>query len=808
MRNSKFTVIALLSMTLLGLELVWTRVFAAEYFYTFAFLSLSLAIMGLGIGALALRLFPSFNKNSLLGVLLSLSGLMALIGPPTVIHLGMKFSGMFNSFEMFGKLLFLITILASTFFFGGMALALLFRRNHKEMPRLYMADLLGAGAGVILGLLAMNLIGTAATVFWIALPVLIAAVIASIRWLKILPVALLAVMVLFGANAKTLLDSGRDPMLPLIYEHWDAMAKIQVHDYGDGEHRNINIDNVANSPVTRFDGNWDRPDSLKFEFNLPVDYLIGLFDSCTFLSLGSGGGADVLQALQEGATEIHATEVIPHINHMMIHGDSSGYFPTIYPPPPEEQPTETTEENDSTDAAVSADSTADNIDSTAEAATAEDEIEPEPPFEIMTLAEFTGHIYDDPRVTAVTEDARVYVGRYENKFDIIYSLSSNTFSALASGSFAMAENYLFTTEAIEDYWAALSDSGFLVMEHQFYVPRLVGSATDALAGLGVEDVESHIAVYDLPQRRRNILLLSKRPLDDSLRYHAFWDLQLEHYDFIHLLYPAPDSLKDNIPCRIITEGWQNVGDSARIDLSPATDNRPFVAQMGLWRNFEWDKLQRVSGLEVFGFPISKLLILLIMSVVLLILIPLNLIPYFISAEKLKAVPWLYFFFIGAAFMIIEVILTQQYARFIGPSVYSIATVLLTLLIASGIGSRFSRMFGDRTAFIGIIAWVVLNIIVFEPLVSALAGLTIWPRILIAAVLLAPLGFFMGMPFPKGSLRVGELIDWGFAVNGAASVLGATGILLVAMAYGFSIALLVGAALYFVAMLLHSYKSAW
>jgi len=54
---------------------------------------------------------------------------------------------------------------------------------------------------------------------------------------------------------------------------------------------------------------------------------------------------------------------------------------------------------------------------------------------------------------------------------------------------------------------------------------------------------------------------------------------------------------------------------------------------------------------------------------------------------------------------------------------------------------------------------------------------------------------MGMPFPKGALRVGALVDWGFAVTGAASVLGATGIVLVAFTYGFSVSLLSGAGVY-------------
>jgi hypothetical protein len=67
---------------------------------------------------------------------------------------------------------------------------------------------------------------------------------------------------------------------------------------------------------------------------------------------------------------------------------------------------------------------------------------------------------------------------------------------------------------------------------------------------------------------------------------------------------------------------------------------------------------------------------------------------------------------------------------------------------------------------------------------------------------------MGMPFPKGALRVGELVDWGFAVNGAASVLGATVIVLIAFTWGFTAALLVGAVLYLAAFGLMSLRKGW
>ena len=103
MKERGLLVVALISVSLLALELVWTRIFSAEFFYSYAFLVLSLAVLGLGLGALALRLFPVLDRDSLLGVHLALAGLMALAGPILVFRLGLDFSLLFSSIGMFVK---------------------------------------------------------------------------------------------------------------------------------------------------------------------------------------------------------------------------------------------------------------------------------------------------------------------------------------------------------------------------------------------------------------------------------------------------------------------------------------------------------------------------------------------------------------------------------------------------------------------------------------------------------------------------------------------------------------------------------
>jgi hypothetical protein len=342
------------------------------------------------------------------------------------------------------------------------------------------------------------------------------------------------------------------------------------------------------------------------------------------------------------------------------------------------------------------------------------------------------------------------------------------------------------------------------------MPRLVSEVIEALTRLGVEDVGSHLAVYKLPSMRREMVLLSKQPLTDELRNRAFGELSPEIEEHIHLLFPAPEGREDNLINRIVLDGWEAASEEAAFDLSPCSDDRPFTAQMGLWGNFSWQKLAELSPMaELRGFPLAKMLIVIILLIIVLIVLPLNLVPYLRrEGDKLGAVPWLYFFAIGVGFMAVEVVLIQKYTLFIGHPTYSLATVLLTLLVCSGIGSRFAGRVPSRIAFPAIVAWLLLEIFGFRSITTALGSLALAPRVLVSIFLIAPLGFFMGVPFPKAGLRVGALIDWGFAVNGGSSVLGATLVVLVAFSYGFSVALSMGAAFYLFAYGLISLERGW
>jgi len=747
-RRNDFLIIALASASLVALEIAWTRILSAEFFYTFAFLILSLAILGLGLGGLALRLFPGLARPDRLGIHFLAAATLALAGPPAVLHLGLDIAKIFGAWAMAWRALAALALLGSAFFAGGMGVALLFRTRFRDMPGLYRADLAGAGLGALGIVLLMNAVETPRATVLLVLPLAAAAFLAGGRRVKAAALAVTAAALALLAPAPRFMARPRKELAPVVHRHWDATSLLKVNAFEDG-FLNLNIDNAANTPLALFDGNWEAFRAQPFPALMdPKPLMDAMGGSCRFLSIGAGGGRDALLALRNGAAEVHAVEVNPYINRLLLPGGR--YF------------------------------------------------------------EATGRMYADPRVKVVTEDARTYVRRNPGRFDLAFSLSSNSFAALASGAFAMSENYVFTTEAMRDYVRALSPRGFLIMEHQFYMPRIVSEALDGLRACGVERPERHIAVYAIPQGRypRQVIVVGRQPLTPEQIRRPFLNLDAGDPKVMHRLYPDPDPAARAPIDRIVREGWRKVDAASPTDLSPATDDRPFIAVQGRLRNLDLKGLRNLTTFEIQGFPLAKVMALAVLAVALLLVLPLNALPWLRRGPRLGWAGWWYFFAIGFAYMAVEVVLIQKYTRFIGASAHTVAAILFALLAGSALGAQAAPRFRDRTPFLGILGWLALDAVLAGPIMDRLAFLPMALRAASAVAMLGPLAFFMGMPFPKGTAKVGECVDWGFAVNGAASVAGSAAVLLVAFQWGFTAALALGGLVYLGAGLLLGRAGRW
>jgi hypothetical protein len=181
---------------------------------------------------------------------------------------------------------------------------------------------------------------------------------------------------------------------------------------------------------------------------------------------------------------------------------------------------------------------------------------------------------------------------------------------------------------------------------------------------------------------------------------------------------------------------------------------------------------------------------------------------------------LYFVALGLGYILVEIALIQRFVLFLGHPTYALTVVVFLMLLASGAGSASSQrlLCNTQRLRLALAAVGVLLLAYVFALRHALATLIAWrlsAKLVVSGILLVPLGFAMGMPFPTGlrqiagdtlratSLKAGNTsaIEWAWAMNAASSVLGSVLAMVVAIQFGLNAALASGGAAYLIALLL-------
>jgi hypothetical protein len=166
----------------------------------------------------------------------------------------------------------------------------------------------------------------------------------------------------------------------------------------------------------------------------------------------------------------------------------------------------------------------------------------------------------------------------------------------------------------------------------------------------------------------------------------------------------------------------------------------------------------------------------------------------------------YFAAIGTAFMFLEIAFIQKLVLFLSHPLYAVAVALAGFLLFAGLGSRFAARLApprsQRAVNIAIAAIVLTGAIYLVALPAFFPGLMGWPdpaKVVLALVLIAPLAFPMGLPFPIGLActhrSAPRLVSWAWAVNAFASVIAAILATLAAMHFGFNALVLAALVLY-------------
>jgi len=154
---------------------------------------------------------------------------------------------------------------------------------------------------------------------------------------------------------------------------------------------------------------------------------------------------------------------------------------------------------------------------------------------------------------------------------------------------------------------------------------------------------------------------------------------------------------------------------------------------------------------------------------------------------------------------VEMVLIQKFVLFLAAPIYAVSIVITSMLILSGVGSRFSaRYAANRTAGVRRAVTIIVPALAFyafllDPVLRVLLPLPLIVKFVAAILIMAPAAFFMGFPFPNGLSALSDarpqLLPWAWGMNGALSVTGAVLTKLISISYGFPAVLLVAAATY-------------
>jgi hypothetical protein len=761
------------SSALLMTELALTRIFSVTMYYHFAFLAISIALFGLS--ASGVTLFVTRRKLEGLGTRELLASLAIVHASATMVALFALVRlrvGLTYSLENLGLMLLIYALAALPFFTGGAVVSLAFARLTARINVLYAADLLGAAVGCVGLIPLLNYLGApggvvAAAVLALASAIAVAPtprrtrVAAGAAVLLALPLgAQLAGFAPFDVVGTKGHETDR-----LLFSKWNSFSRVAVYDrtHGDwslsptytgkvADSLFMDIDSAASTPIVKDATSIDNTRYLRSELTAVAYYLAERSAGFRTLVIGPGGGRDLASALTFGAGKVDAVEINPIIARDIM---------------------------------------------------------------LNRFREYSGNIYGDPRIAIHIADGRNFVRRSTDKYDVIQASLVDTWAATAAGAYTLTENSLYTTEAFEDYLNHLTDTGVLTITRWVFDGlRLVSLAQDACARQGL-DAAQHLAI--IRYGRVATFILKKTPFtasDVSLLESTAARLG---FKLLYLPGIAPDPGADDVI--EMRRAGTSAADYSRLilakdrrqflaaypqDIRATTDDRPFFFHTTRLR----DQFDVAFGRSMlFGNGLSALLTLFGISLLLVLVFIVGPLLFAAARPQRGWAAWLaYFGALGTGFMLLEVALLQDFVLLLGHPVYSLTVTLFSLLLGTGLGSLAGRRVRDervQTVTARALLAVVGVAVVAAFLLPRLIDLAIpWPlalRIGTAIAVLVPIGVLLGMALPGGMRLLAraqpDVVAWGWGINGAFSVVGATLAVFIAMNWGFSVTLLTGALVY-------------
>jgi len=746
------------SWQVLFLEVLFTRIFSFVLWHHFGFMAISVALLGFaGAGSwLSVKSRPPELRRTFfyVGIFSSLTVILGFI-----IISRIPFS-VDSPWILIIQMLILYLLLLVPFFFLGLAIVLCFRIFTQTPGRVYFCNLLGSGLGAL-------------AVFWLLAPlgaerclalgagiVLLPSLFYSKNFkfsrLKILFPAMVVFLALVfplqffpfqPSNNKLLSSYLNISGTHLEFSKWLSPCRIDIVDTP----KNVTIFKGAlkikglfqdgHAPAMIFSPTQSSEPELLLNKSAWAVAYWPNFHPKKVLIIGLGGGMDLHVALHWGAEKVVGVEV----NRGLVNLLKAKYN------------------------------------------------------------EFTGGIFLHPSAQLINQEGRHFLKSTDEKYDLIQLTGVDTFSELASGSFALVESYLYTVDAFKDFYQHLSPSGRICLIWYVLAPptqnlRLSVLAIKALKELGIKKPAEHIlalshsGIFSLiiqkePFNKTQIMQLKEwiKKQDWRIKVNApLCEVFLKEC-YPEIIWPSEDN-KYKPYVLLFKKSLEGKEDefirSYPYDITPVRDDNPYFFKYSLFQLV-------IPGSRIL---IGQIVVLAQILQGVILGLGLILFPAQRIRRKLKVSfsPGWYFFALGFGYLFIEIVLIQKLSLTLGHPFYAIGIVLPALLGFSGLGSWVWERLGGRFSRIPLLFLVGLLLIylmVGDKILDLILPLSFPLRVLGALVYLFPLGFLMGIPFPMGlKFFAGggqQILAWFWTVNGVCSVVASCVVVLISMHLGFS-----------------------
>lgn len=864
MKSSQILALFLVSLGLLMLQVALTKVFSVVLWYHFGFLVISIAMLGFATAGVGLARRPELlDEGPKLFTRLSCwAALWTVVSLWLVVHTEVDAMHLIKDRNE-GALVFLIGILLVPFYFLGAAVSTVLTQYRHQASKVYSANLLGSGAGCALAVVLFDAFHLSATdvVLWSSAAIAAGGLLFSLAapyGHQLFPLATLgglaALLAWPGREAQFYLDSpaskplnfvevwqernlprrvtlndGREivyygepqydqagdaliaktpydeeirvplaslprktdggidtsPASLIEFTEWTSLSRVDAFTWPasegvwglwglspryqgpDPRQKGITIDTWAMTNVLEWDRSQGPPPEV-VEY-LPASLVHRIRKDADVLCIGAGGGMDLLTAKRFNQKQITGVEINPSIVKAVQTARWGG----------------------------------------------------------GSLLEFQGGLYDPADSTngvdIVVSEGRHFLERDSQRYDIVQLSGVDTASTTQAGAFSLSENFLYTEEAFDTYLEHTKENGLVTLTrwvlpdqetgHPREELRLFTLAFGALQRAGVSDPSKHVLLVE--SQGFSVILFGKQPFTQEEL--ATLDQTCAELDFKPLFHPARPVTVLHPTTKQAMTNWfeayaqapdkQAFFDDYPYDVAPPTDDRPFFFEVSRFSHL----LERESFLNILGGLTAH-------AILALLLLISAVVSWFFVIQplwKLKVGPegalarrlpvLLYFGSLGLGFIFVEVVLAQQFVLFLGNPLYSLAVVLFSVLVFSGLGSALSSKFSSPLVPLVLVVGLAAGYpFVLDRVFEQFLHLPDSGRIGISVGLLAPLALAMGMPFALGLRKIAaagpQVSAWAWGINGYTSVVGSVLTVVLSISLGFRLVVWIGAGVYLLAFL--------